>query len=71
MAVGENVLRKEGYEKLIGPALYVDDITLEAMLFRKTVRRHIPRCRIKATTFDPDYDWSRLMIADYRRPSHY
>ena len=71
MAVGQNVLRKEGYEKLTGAARYIDDITLEGMLFGKTVRSRIPRGRIKAITFDPDYDWSRVVIADYRTPSHY
>ena len=71
MAVGQNVLRKEGYEKLTGAPRYVDDITLKVMLFGKTVRRRIPLGRIKAITFDPDYDRSRVVIADYRRPSHY
>ena len=71
MAVGGNVLRKEEYEKLTGAALYVDDITLEGMLFGKTVRSRVARGRIKAINFDPDYDWSRVMIADYYRPSHY
>jgi CO/xanthine dehydrogenase Mo-binding subunit len=66
MAVGQNVLRKEGYEKLTGAARYVDDIALEGMLFGKTVRSSIPRGRIKAISFDPDYDWSRVVVADYR-----
>src|SRR5882672_6032379 len=66
MAVGQNVLRKEGFEKLTGAARYVDDIALEGMLFGKTIRSRIPRGRIKAITFDPDYDWSRVVIADYR-----
>src|SRR5215510_8990547 len=66
MAVGQNVLRKEGFEKLTGEARYVDDITLEGMLFGKTVRSSVPRGRIKAITFDPGYDWSRVVIADYR-----
>jgi len=66
MAVGQNVLRKEGYEKLTGAARYVDDITLEGMLYGKTVRSSIPHGRIKTITFAPDYDWSRVVIADYR-----
>ena len=66
MAVGQNVLRKEGYEKLTGSARYIDDIALEGMLYGKTVRSAIPRGRIKSITFDPDYDWSRVVIADYR-----
>jgi CO/xanthine dehydrogenase Mo-binding subunit len=66
MAVGQNVLRKEGFEKLTGAARYVDDITLEGMLFGKTVRSRIPRGRVKTIDFDPGYDWSRVVIADYR-----
>jgi CO/xanthine dehydrogenase Mo-binding subunit len=66
MAVGENVLRKEGREKLTGAARYVDDITLDGMLFGKTIRSTIPRGRIKSIKFEPAYDWSDIIIADYR-----
>ena len=55
MAVGQNVLRKEGLEKLTGAARYVDDITLEGMLFGKIVLSRIPRGRIKTINFD-NYD---------------
>ena len=43
MVVGQSVLRKEGYEKLTGAESYVDDITVEGMLFNKTVRICRPR----------------------------
>jgi CO/xanthine dehydrogenase Mo-binding subunit len=43
MAVGQNDLRKEGYEKPTGAARYVDDITTEDMLLDKTVRICIQR----------------------------
>jgi CO/xanthine dehydrogenase Mo-binding subunit len=66
MAVGENVLRKEGRDKLTGAARYIDDIALDGMLFGKTIRSTIPRGRIKSIKFDPAYDWSRIVIADYR-----
>jgi CO/xanthine dehydrogenase Mo-binding subunit len=66
MAVGQNVLRKEGYEKLTGAARYVDDLTLEGMLFGKTIRSTVARGRIKSIEFDPGYDWSRIIVADYR-----
>jgi CO/xanthine dehydrogenase Mo-binding subunit len=66
MAVGQNVLRKEGFEKLTGAARYVDDVTFEGMLFGKTIRSRIPRGRIKNINFDSAYDWSRVVIADYR-----
>ncbi|MEK6287249.1 MAG: xanthine dehydrogenase family protein molybdopterin-binding subunit [Acidobacteriota bacterium] len=66
MAVGQNVLRKEGYEKLTGAARYVDDIKLAGMLFGKTIRSTIARGRVTSIKFDPSYDWSTLVVADYR-----
>jgi CO/xanthine dehydrogenase Mo-binding subunit len=66
MAVGQNVFRKEGYEKLTGAARYVDDIAFEGMLYGKTIRSRIARGRIKSIAFDPEYDWSRIVIADHR-----
>jgi len=66
MAVGQNVLRKEGYEKLTGAARYIDDLTLDGMLFGKTIRSTIARGRIESITFDPSYDWSQIVVADYR-----
>src|SRR5215471_1691916 len=66
MAVGQNVLRKEGYEKLTGAARYVDDLTLDGMLFGKTVRSTIASGRIKSINFNPSYDWSQIIVADYR-----
>src|SRR5437660_11096522 len=41
-AVGRNVLRKEGVEKVIGAARYVDDLTFPNLLFGRTVRSTIP-----------------------------
>src|SRR5215216_1462803 len=66
MAVGQNELRKEGYEKLTGAARYVDDIATEGVLHGKTIRASIPRGRIKSVSFDPAYDWSRIVVADHR-----
>jgi CO/xanthine dehydrogenase Mo-binding subunit len=64
--IGKNVSRKEGSEKLTGAALYVDDIVLDGMLYGKTIRSTVPRGLIKSITFDPAYDWSQIVIADYR-----
>src|SRR5215831_17944995 len=66
MTVGTNVARREGHEKLTGAARYIDDLTMEGMLFGRTVRSRIARGRIKSITFDTDFDWSRIVIADYR-----
>ena len=66
MAVGQNVPRKEGVDKLTGAARYVDDIALDGMLFGKTVRSRVPRGVIKSIVFDPAFDWSRIIVADWR-----
>jgi len=66
MAVGSNVLRKEGYAKLTGAAHYVDDLTLDGMLFGKTIRSTIARGRIKSITFDANYNWSTIVVASSR-----
>ncbi|HVG19794.1 MAG TPA: xanthine dehydrogenase family protein molybdopterin-binding subunit, partial [Blastocatellia bacterium] len=66
MAVGQNVFRKEGYEKLTGAARYVDDISFEGMLWGKTIRSRVARGRIKSITFDSAHDWSGVVVADYR-----
>lgn len=66
MAVGQNVLRKEGHGKLTGEARYIDDFTLDGMLFGKTVRSRVARGRIKSICFDPAFDWSSIVIADWR-----
>src|SRR5438093_562902 len=66
MAVGQNVLRKEGYEKLTGAARYIDDYALEGMLYGKTIRSRVARGRIKSISLDPAFDWSQIVIADHR-----
>jgi CO/xanthine dehydrogenase Mo-binding subunit len=66
MAVGQNVFRKEGYDKLTGEARYVDDIALEGMLYGKTIRSRIARGRVKSVSFDPTCDWSRIVVADHK-----
>src|SRR5262249_52529247 len=71
MAVGSNVLRKEGYAKLTGAARYVDDLSLDGMLFGKTIRSTIARGRIKSITFDANYNWSTIVVASSRDiPGH-
>src|SRR5258708_24034847 len=41
-AVGRNVLRKEGVDKVTGAAQYIDDITFPNLLYGRTVRSTIP-----------------------------
>jgi CO/xanthine dehydrogenase Mo-binding subunit len=60
--VGASVPRKEGIDKLVGSAVYVDDIKREGMWYGTTVRSTIPRGRIKSITYDPRIDWSEFTI---------
>src|SRR5215468_1226903 len=66
MAVGQNIPRREGVDKLTGSARYIDDITFDGILYGRTIRSSVPRGRIKSIKFDPSFDWSRVVIADYR-----
>jgi CO/xanthine dehydrogenase Mo-binding subunit len=60
--VGSSPIRKEGRDKVLGRALYVDDITLPNMWFGATVRSSIPRGRITSITFDPAIPWHEFTI---------
>jgi len=65
-SVGVSVPKLEGYDKVTGRALYVDDIRLPGMLHGRTVRSTIPRGRIVRIERDPAFDWSGFTIADHR-----
>ena len=63
-AVGRNVLRKEGAEKVTGAARYIDDVTFPGMLHARTIRSTIPRGDIGHITFA--FDTTGFTIVDYR-----
>ncbi len=60
--VGAPVPRKEGMDKLLGRARYVDDIEHENMWHGATVRSTIPRGLIRSIDFDPRIDWSEFAV---------
>lgn len=60
--VGASVPRKEGIDKLVGRAQYVDDIAREDLWYGATVRSTIPRGMIRSITFDPRIDRSEFTI---------
>lgn len=60
--VGVPVPRKEGLDKLLGRARYVDDIEREGMWHGATVRSSIPRGLIRAIEFDRCIDWSGFAV---------
>jgi CO/xanthine dehydrogenase Mo-binding subunit len=60
--VGSSVPRKEGVDKLLGRARYIDDIEREGMWHGATVRSTIPRGLIRAVGFDRTIDWSEFAV---------
>ena len=60
--VGVPVPRKEGVDKLLGRARYVDDIEREGMWYGATVRSTIPRGFIRSIGFDRRIDWSEFAV---------
>ena len=61
--VGTSVPRKEGRSKLLGDALYVDDITRPGMWHGATVRSTIPRGAITSVAFPESIPWHEFAIA--------
>ncbi|HEV2486517.1 MAG TPA: xanthine dehydrogenase family protein molybdopterin-binding subunit [Terracidiphilus sp.] len=60
--VGASVSRKEGADKLLGRARYVDDMERAGMLYGATVRSTIPRGLIRSIEFDRQIDWSEFTV---------
>jgi CO/xanthine dehydrogenase Mo-binding subunit len=60
--VGTAVPRKEGVDKLLGRARYLDDIEREGMWFGATVRSSIPRGLIRSIGFDRRVDWTEFTV---------
>src|SRR5882724_4272516 len=53
-AVGRNVLRKEGHEKVTGAARYIDDLAFPGLLHARTIRSTIPAGQIAKVRFEAD-----------------
>ncbi len=60
--VGSPVPRKEGVDKLLGRARYIDDIEREGMWYGATVRSTIPRGLIRSIEYDRRIDWSEFTV---------
>ncbi len=61
-AVGQSVPRREGFDKVTGRALYVDDLTFPDAWYGRTIRSSVPRGRIERITFSEDFDWSQVVV---------
>jgi len=63
-AVGRNVLRKEGVEKVTGAARYIDDLTFPDLLHARTVRSTIPAGDILDVRLN--FDTTGFTVVDHR-----
>ena len=63
-AVGRNVLRKEGREKVSGAARYIDDLSFPDLLHARTIRSTIPAGEISGISFN--FDTAGFTIVDFR-----
>jgi len=60
--VGQSVLRKEGPEKVLGRARYIDDMAMPGMWHGATVRTSIARGRVKAIRYAEHIAWDEYVI---------
>jgi CO/xanthine dehydrogenase Mo-binding subunit len=60
--IGTSVPRKEGRDKVIGRARYVDDLSFPGGLHGTTVRSPVPRGRLRSIHFEPGIAWTEFTI---------
>ncbi len=65
-AVGKNVRRLDGYDKVTGAAKYLDDMDIPDCWYASIVRSSIPYGKIRNITFDPSFDWKQVVTCDYK-----
>ncbi len=60
--IGKGIPRADGHAKVVGDALYVDDIRPSGCLYGATVRSPIAHGRLLGIDKDPDFDWSDITV---------
>ena len=60
------MIRREGIQKLLGQAAYVDDLMIDGCLWGATVRSPSPRGAIREIQFGDDVDWSEFVVVDHK-----
>lgn len=60
--IGRDVVRKEGRDKVLGRARYIDDIVLPEMIHGVTVRSPVARGRIRKISFSGNIPWHEFTI---------
>lgn len=57
-----SVPRVDAVPKLLGAALYTDDLLVPGAWHGSTVRATEPHARLLGIDLDPDFDWSRVVV---------
>lgn len=60
--VGKSEPRKDGWEKVTGRALFIDDIPLDGCWYGGVLRSDVARGRLVSIERDPAFDWSRVTV---------
>jgi CO/xanthine dehydrogenase Mo-binding subunit len=60
--IGQSVPRREGAAKVTGAAKYTDDLVFPGAWYGKTVRSTVAAGRVRSISFDPAYDWNRVVV---------
>ncbi|HEV8398458.1 MAG TPA: xanthine dehydrogenase family protein molybdopterin-binding subunit [Gemmatimonadales bacterium] len=60
--MGRPVPRREGGDKVTGRARYTDDLVVPGAWYGKTIRSTIPRGSVRSITFDPAFDWPKVVV---------
>lgn len=60
--IGQRIPRTDGWAKVTGAAVYVDDVRPEGCWYGATVRSSRPRARVLSIERDPDFDWSDVVL---------
>lgn len=60
--VGKPEPRKDGWDKVTGRALFVDDIPLDGCWYGGVLRSTVARGILKGVDKDPSFDWSKVTV---------
>lgn len=60
--VGKSELRKDGWDKVTGKALFLDDIPLDGCWYGGVLRSPEARGILKSLDRDPAFDWSKVTV---------
>ncbi len=59
-------MRREGRDKVSGRARYTDDLVVPGAWYGKTIRSRIARGRVRGITYDPAFEWSKVIVVTSR-----